>query len=114
MSSIDVKEKQLLQEWAAANSDGNVFEQRSHTDTESYFITRNNESTYIMPYQFDTIPQLQEKIAEVSGETIDLQLQKRLAVTAFKCRLSLTQDSGEEEDRKRADRGKLPEFTYAF
>ena len=112
MNLINVKEKKLLQEWAAKNSDREVFDQRSNFDTDSYFITRSSEDTYIVPYKFESIPQLQEKIVEVCGEKIDMQQQKLLCVAAFKCRVEPNKNFYKEE--KSITSGKLPEFTYAL
>ncbi len=114
MSSIDIREKNLLQEWAAANSDGEIFEKRCSTDKDSYFITREVEDTYMMPYRFETIPQLQQMIADLCIGEIDVQNQKLLSIAAFKCREVQQEDSKAGEEHKRVDRGKLPEFTYAF
>lgn len=114
MNSIDIREKDLLQEWAAANSDGEIFEKRCSEDMDSYFITRKEEDTYIMSYQFETIPQLQQMINNVCAEQIDVQRQKLLSIAAFKCRETPEENSDEGEKRESVDRGKLPEFTYAF
>ncbi len=114
MHSIDIKEKKLLQEWAAANRDEQVFEQRSSSSMDSYFLTRNSEETYIMPYKFKTIPEFQERIKEVCGAEIDPQRQKLLAITAFKCRAVAEEKSHEEQKKENTNKGKLPEFTYAF
>ena len=117
MHSIDIKEKKLLQEWAAANRDEQVFEQRSSSSMDSYFLTRNNEETYIMPYKFKTIPEFQERITEVwrgGPAEIDPQRQKLLAIAAFKCRAVAEEKPHEEQKKENTNKGKLPEFTYAF
>jgi len=114
MSSIDIREKSLLREWAAANSDREIFEKRRLCDSESYFITRKREDTYIIPYQCETIPQLQQMINDVCMSEIDIQRQKMLSIAAFKCRETLEEDISGEEKKESVDRGKLPEFTYAF
>lgn len=114
MNSIDVKEKQRLQEWASAHSDDSIFDRRCKDDEDSYFISRNTEDTYIMKYKFESIPQLQEKMEMVCGDEIERQTQKLLAITAFKCRTALSEDIQETDINTGVDRGKLPEFTYAF
>lgn len=114
MSSIDIREKSLLKEWAAANSDENSFERKGDAGAASYFLTRENEETYIMPYKFETIPQLQRMINDVSAERIDAQRQTLLSIAAFKCRETIGEDTAEEKRQTGVDRGKLPEFTYAF
>ena len=89
---------------------------RCSTDRDSYFITREEEDTYMRPYRFETIPQLQQMIANLCTGEKDVQNQKLLSIAAFKCReVEVRQeDLGAGEEHKRVDRGKLPEFTYAF
>lgn len=112
MNLTNIKEKKLLQEWAAQNSNNEAFDQRSNVDAGSYFITRKSEDTYIVSYKIETIPQLQGKIIEVCGEKMGLQQQELLCVAAFKCRMSHNKNSYKE--KKNINNGMLPEFTYAL
>ncbi|MDE6626710.1 MAG: hypothetical protein K2K56_10150 [Lachnospiraceae bacterium] len=114
MNSINIKERQMLQEWASVHSDENIFDRRCKVDENSYFVSRNREDTYIMKYKFETIAQLQENIKRICGDEIDLQTQKLLAIAAFKCKASQVEDTHEANAKNNVDRGKLPEFTYAF
>lgn len=114
MNSINLKERQMLCEWASVHSDDSIFERKSKKDEDSYFIARDTEDTYIMKYKFESIPQLQEKIEAVCGDKIDRQTQKLLAITAFKCKTSFLDSMQETGEKSSVDRGKLPEFTYAF
>ncbi len=114
MNSTNIKERQMLQEWAAANSDSGALDKESAENEDTYFITRKRVDTYMMQYKFENIPQLQEGIAKVCGDQIDPKTQKLLAVAAFKCRKTQSEDTQTTEMKNSVDRGKLPEFTYAF
>ena len=114
MNSIDLREKQMIQKWASVHSDDAVFDERFKADKDSYFMSRSGQDTYIMKYEFESIPQLQEKIAVVCGDKIDRQMQKMMAIAAFKCREQFADNMQETDTDGGVDRGNLPEFTYAF
>lgn len=114
MSLTNMKERQMLQEWSEVHSDEGIFDQRYETNVDSYFITRSREDTYIMKYKFENIPQLQESIGAICSAGMDEHMQKLLAIAAFKCKPVLLEDKQGTETNNGVDRGRLPEFTYAF
>ena len=67
-----------------------------------------------MKYKFESIPQLQESIGTICSAGMDEQIQKLLAIAAFKCKPVLLEDMRETDTNNSVDRGRLPEFTYAF
>lgn len=113
MNSINIKEKDLLQEWAKRNGDNSIFEKEAGKD--SYFVERGQDLTEIWNYQFSTIGELKNIISAIIGSDIESDLEKLIVVSAFKCKnLTGKISASDVRSAEQENDEKIPEYIYVF
>lgn len=96
--------------WASENMDKNVFSANENVDGETFWKTREKEDTYIMLYDFKTIPEFEKICNFVFEEEFDKEIQRVISVAAFRNSKNFERD--EEQEKKVGDQ--LPEQIYVF
>lgn len=108
MLSTDLKEKQMLREWAKCHEE-NGFDCIEVKDT--YFRDRDGDDTYLMEYDFSTIADLELLIEKVCMGSIPKDVGHMLAVAAFK---EMPGRPGTEQIIGSVQVENIPEFIYVF
>ncbi len=109
MSSINEEEISRLRKWASENKDKDVFD-RDGEHEKSYWKIKDRQETYIMEYDFKTIPEFETLCDFVLDKRIDSKIQRSFSVAAFKH----SKDCEQEQDEQRKADLKLPEHIYVF
>lgn len=109
MDLTNMREVNMLCDWALAHEKKEVFDGYGK-NTDSYFIDRISDNTYMMEYEVDDIGELSKLICENSRGKIDDEALKILSVAALKCK----PDSIKNGDAQNSDISKIPEYIYNF
>lgn len=109
MNSTDKHELDLLSEWASRNENKHIFLAASNEDEDSFWMTRENEDSYIMAYDFRTLPEFEKLCLNIFGKKFDKEIQRIISVAAFK-------HSGDYEEMQKKEKtdDRLPEHIYVF
>lgn len=105
MSSINDTEQKKLIEWASLYTGEKYFYSEEKTEKDSLWRTRKQEDTYIMEYDFDTLPEFEELCKKVLYIQEERKMQRVLSVAVFK-----NMPNGEVNEAVT----KLPEYRYVF
>lgn len=117
----NVKEKKLLKDWhnnVTNCTDIYKFPEEDH-NISSYFIRRNDTDNpmYLMEYDFETLPQLREKLSEMwENEDYMQMIITPVLVAAMKNKPHKRDETGHENTNEEAvNCGEtLPDFIYNF
>lgn len=107
MRLIDLKEKQMLAEWAERHVQDDF---KRSEEEKSYFKDRCDEDTYMMEYDFFTIADLELLMERVSKGGIPADVRHILAVAAFKAK----PEKPDGRKTRSGERESIPEFIYVF
>lgn len=110
MSLIKEEVMEEFSVWAGKNEDKHIFPVIDKEES-SYYIDRESEDTYMMPYSFETVAELKKLMEEYSGLSEDLQMLNKLTVEIYKARFRGKKAVEEESAGKKTE---LPEFVYVF
>ncbi len=110
MNLTSENEINRLLSWASENVDKNIFLANENVDGETFWKTREKDDTYIMLYDFKTIPEFEKICNFVSEEKFDKRIQRVISVAAFRNSKNYERDEGQE---KKAG-NELPEQIYVF
>ncbi len=105
MPLIEVGEIRKIKDWAVTGSDNSLFHKNTETDT-TFWVTREREDTYIMEYDFGTLPEFESLCKEVVRTSMDEHIQRIVSVAVFK---NVPQERAEYERQEG-----IPEYRYTF
>lgn len=80
MNLTSENEINRLLSWASENVDKNIFLANENVDGETFWKTREKDDTYIMLYDFKTIPEFEKICNFVSEEKFDKRIQRVISV----------------------------------
>lgn len=105
-------------EWAAENEDKSAFPSISE-GTDSYYISRNSEETYMMEYSFENVSAFKTALEKYSRSSMDPRLVNKMIVAMYQNRFTGDQNinTPNEQEAKRNPvdgKGELPEYIYVF
>lgn len=109
MNSINDNEVNRLLIWASENENKNVF-LTDNDQEETFWKTKEQQDTYIMEYDFKTIPEFEKFCDFVFQKEVDRKIQRIVSVAAFKH----SKDYETDQDKREKAADKLPEHIYVF
>lgn len=104
------KEIEKLRVWALDNVQLGVFLREGSEENSSYYEARDDESTYIGEYDFNTLPELEKMFDELFNLQFDRKVKKVVGVCAMRCGRDLKTSNKENLTVKDS----LPEHIYVF
>lgn len=118
MNLTDIKEKDLLKEWASSHASPEITKailSGINTESESYWTTCDTSEENIIEYGFDTMDELQKQLEHLLSDEIFRDIHTRLTVSAFKLRqLSQRPQHESSEDDGENPNFVIPDFVYNF
>lgn len=104
MNLIDENEKMRLKSWASKNADNKLFDLEDLNEKESYWISRKDEDSYIIEYDFQNLPEFESTCEKVLKKRFDQEVQRIISIAVFK---GMPQEESNINDE-------LPEYRYTF
>lgn len=112
MSLTDKNEQDRLKNWVTIKGDLDPFGRKETEGQDSFWIARTSEDSYIIDYDFDTIPEFENLCKEIIKVPMDIELERIISVAAFK---NMPDENPEEIDNNVFEKNeKLPEYRYVF
>ena len=84
MSLTDKNEQDRLKNWVTIKGDLDPFGRKETEGQDSFWIARTSEDSYIIDYDFDTIPEFENLCKEIIKVPMDIELERIISVAAFK------------------------------
>ena len=106
MSLTSENEMIKLKNWAVLEKDRGLFGKKDSGKTATFWITREQEESYIMEYSFETLPQFEKLCKDILKERMGERVQRIVSVSAYK-----NMPQGEIDDKWQEI---LPEYRYTF
>lgn len=106
MRSINEGEVKRLKQWAIKENNREYFERHS---SDSFWIDRKSDATYIKEYSFETVPEFEALCTDILGHELDAAIKKAVSVAVIK-NVPIEEDYKADID----DDEKLPEYNYVF
>ncbi len=103
-------ERMRIQQWAVLNANKNIFQEYADESEETYWKSREKEDTYIMMYDFETVPEFEKLCTTFLPGILDKEIQRVISVAVFKNR---PQHTDVIKHTKKNAEG-LPMYIYAF
>lgn len=105
-------------EWAEENEDKSAFPSISER-TDSYYISRNSEETYMMEYSFETVAAFKTALERYSRSSMDTWLVNKMIVAMYQNRFTSGQNKNIPDEQKEKlspvdGKSELPEYIYVF
>lgn len=108
---INKKEKELFANWHKQSGNDAYAFPGFEDDSESFFIKHNNDN-YLMEYDFDSLPELKEKLQNMwQGQECMEKIITPVLVATMK---NKPDENLSDDVTKDDDRSNLPEFIYNF
>lgn len=105
-------EKQKIFEWASKNDEIRYCFSKPNLEQESYYTPYRSAESYLLNYNFETLPELRELIETHSEMDVQLlDIQKVLLVAAMKGKVQIEEEKTIDViERQKA----LKEYIYVF
>lgn len=105
-------EKQKIYEWASRNEEVKYCFSKPDSEQESYYTPYRGAESYLLNYDFETLPELRKLIETYSEKDIQLQdIQKVLLVAAMKGKVQVEDEKTIDTIKKQKE---LKEYIYVF
>lgn len=117
MNLTDIKEKELLKQWAASNENDTVTRKvLSSIDRtcESYWTKMSENDTYISEYGFENMSDLENGIKNALPDNMFQSMYMPLTIASFKLRQHTEASKTSTENTEDSSCFAIPDFVYNF
>ncbi len=108
MDLTDIREKELLSDWAKENGEPGIFEMVAGQD--SYYIDRADDDKEILEYNPECISDFIKQFQNIWKKENDEKVMKIIAMATIKAR----QQEIEPESAEKESSSRIPEYIYAL
>jgi len=110
MRSINENEISRFKAWAVQKDGQGCFGNNALDCTDSFWIDRTDETTYIKEYQFATVPEFEALCADIIEQGFDEQIKKVVSVALIK---NMPREEVKKTEMVEGEE-KLPDYIYVF